>query len=387
VQGLKEISAKGSSSFSPGGSVYVEVVTDLDELERRAADWEDLAAAAIEPNPFFENWMLIPALKFLRADTDLRFVLVFASSDSHRPLLCGLFPLIRHDRWHGLPIPVYSLWKYIFCSLCTPLIRPGYGRDCLAVLFDWLASEPQGGLLVEFNQIGGNGPFNALLGSFIKEHRIPNFVFNRFDRARYFPTRDLDAHFEAHVSSKYRSQLRRKQKRLSTLGSIEVAELGPGDDASRWISDFLELEARGWKGRERSALACDKTARSFFEEVAKEAFTRRRLRMLELRLDGRLLAQRCSFISGGESFLFKVAYNEDFAQVSPGVLLEIENMTSLNRDRLVEDSCAAPDHPVFSRLWADRKPIQTTLASWSRPGATAISAMHAYRWFKRRLPV
>jgi hypothetical protein len=367
----------------------VEVVEDVEGLQPYAASLAELSAAALERNPFFEDWMLMPALKFLKADANLRFVLIhgLGRSEFEQSRLCGFFPLARHNRWKGFPLRVYSLWRYAYCSLCTPLIRQGYCRQCLDALFNWLASAQEGCLLVEFNEIAAEGPFNRLLDDFMKDRGLSYFVFNRFARALYRPDLDVEAHLEAAVSNKYRSQLRRKQKRLSELGQIRFAELRPHLDGSQWIDDFLRLEARGWKGQEQSAMVCNEASRSFFIEAATEAFRRGRLSMLEMRLDAELLAHRCSFTSGEESFLFKLTYNEDFARFSPGILLEVENLNYLNRLGLTEDSCAVPDHPVFNHLWVERKPLQTTVISWSRPGALTISAMELFRKVKRRLPI
>ena len=41
----------------------VVIVDDLTALEKHIAAWEELAAAAIEPNVFYEPWMLMPALR------------------------------------------------------------------------------------------------------------------------------------------------------------------------------------------------------------------------------------------------------------------------------------------------------------------------------------
>src|SRR5262245_22457654 len=49
-----------------GAKMSVVIVDDLTVLEKRIGAWEELAAAAIEPNVFYEPWMLMPALKAYR---------------------------------------------------------------------------------------------------------------------------------------------------------------------------------------------------------------------------------------------------------------------------------------------------------------------------------
>src|SRR5258708_11841725 len=91
----------------------VVCVTDFAVLEEISASWTELAAAALEPNPFYESWMLGPALSRLRDGADLRVVLVFAPNGgpngapnrarSFEPFLCGVFPLERRPRHKRIP--------------------------------------------------------------------------------------------------------------------------------------------------------------------------------------------------------------------------------------------------------------------------------------------
>src|SRR5215813_2848126 len=46
-----------------GPKMSVVVINDLNALEKYVPAWEDLAATAIEPNVFYEPWMVIPAIR------------------------------------------------------------------------------------------------------------------------------------------------------------------------------------------------------------------------------------------------------------------------------------------------------------------------------------
>ena len=68
-------------------------ITVLDHpatLAGHMAAWNDLAAAALEPNVFYEPWMLLPAIDSFGRGKELRFVLVYADQPDAAPLLCGL---------------------------------------------------------------------------------------------------------------------------------------------------------------------------------------------------------------------------------------------------------------------------------------------------------
>src|SRR5689334_24097610 len=61
-----------SASFA---SMQITVIAELAGLKALTAEWEELAAAAVEPNPFYEPWMALPALEAF-GTKDLAFVAV-----------------------------------------------------------------------------------------------------------------------------------------------------------------------------------------------------------------------------------------------------------------------------------------------------------------------
>ena len=63
----------------------VMVVENLAALEPYVSAWEDLADAAIEPNVFYEPWMLMPAIRTFGAGRRFLFALILAPNPA-RPL-------------------------------------------------------------------------------------------------------------------------------------------------------------------------------------------------------------------------------------------------------------------------------------------------------------
>jgi hypothetical protein len=59
------------------------------------------------------------------------------------------------------------------------------------------------------------------------------------------------------------------------------------------------------------------------------------------------------------SWSFKIAYDEDLARFSPGVLIELENLAKVLNDPEIDwmDSCAVQDHSMINSLWAERRSI------------------------------
>jgi hypothetical protein len=360
-------------------------------LEKYTSAWDGLAAAAAEPNVFYEPWMLLPAVRAFGGGLDLQFVLVFAS-DAERPqvppLLCGLFPLERAPRYRLFPVSVLRLWQHLYCFLCTPLLRAGYAAGALAAFFHWAATSRRGAALVELPLVSGEGPFHQALVEDFHDRAPLALVTESYTRALLVPRGDAQAYLTAALATKRRKELRRQEKRLAEAGRLEYVTLGPDGNVAEWVEAFLGLEASGWKGKEGTALALRGPDRAFFQEVAAAAFQRNRLMMLGMYLDGRPIALKCNFLAGPGSFAFKIAFDENYARYSPGVHLEMANVEQVHRRAEIRwmDSCAAAGHFMINRLWLDRRAVQTVLVSTGRRGGDlTVALLPLLRWLKRRL--
>ena len=92
-------------------------------------------------------------------------------------------------------------------------------------------------------------------------------------------------------------------------------------------------------------------------------------------------------MSGDQAFLWKIAYDERFAALSPGVQFIIDFTLRQTADRTVAttDSCAIPDHPMIDRLWPDRLEIADVLLAPSAARAEAFAAAARRERIRRRL--
>jgi GNAT acetyltransferase-like protein len=378
-----------------GARMSVVVINDLTALEKYVPAWEDLAANAIEPNAFYESWMMMPAIRAFGAGRRLHFALVLANTPARHdgePLLCGIFPLEQQNHYQGLsrklPIKTLRLWKHKYCYLCTPLVREGYCQQVIDAFFDWLDAGSHDCSLMEFRFIAGDGRFNDFLLDHFERHAKLYYISMYFMRAMLRPTIDADTYLCAALSAKHRKMIRRQERQLSEIGRLEYDALTPDDDVAVWIEEFLRLEASGWKGRENTAIASDESDQSYFRSIAKEAFRRGRLSMLALRLDGRPIAYKCDFPSGRGMFTFRIAFDENYARNSPGMLLEIENVRRLHARSRIEwvDSCNDSSSSMFNRLWLSRRTILDVVVGAGKTwGYLVVAAIPLLKLLNRKL--
>jgi CelD/BcsL family acetyltransferase involved in cellulose biosynthesis len=357
----------------------VVMIQDLASLREYIPAWAELAGATSEANVFYEHWMLLPAFEAFAADRDVRIVMLFSdersSSMPGSPVLCGVFPLER------IAPGVLSFWRYAHCYLCTPLIRAGYTRACIEALFDWLATDRQGSILLACPSIPEQSPFYESLVGYLDEQRTLPFIWRRNARPILRPLADSARYFDKVLSARKRRKLRSQERHLAAEGSLEYVALDSSGDIEAWLREFLRLEASGWKGRNGTAFQCTEAGKKFFEVAVTEAFHQGRLMMLALRLNGRDIAQLCNFLCKDSSFAFKVAFDEAYARYSPGVLLELENIRQVHQlsgKISWMDSCTwSPESPV-QYLWWEERILQTALITTAKwPG----------RWVRHLLPL
>lgn len=366
----------------------IEVVKEARHLSRLVPQWEDLAAHALEPNPLYEHWMLLPALETSHAREDFRCVLVWAMdprAGGAARMLAGLFPLQCVRRFKGLPVSAWRTWLHSSWFLGTPLVRAECADPCLAAFFDWMERGGQAAPVLEFRYVPGDGAFYAALANRLWQRGCTVMVTDGFNRALLRRERDGETYLRNALPAQLRKSLRRKEKRLAERGCVRHVSLASGDEIEKWIDEFLALEASGWKGRLGTPLGSTEANRRFARAVFKAAFERGRLQIVGLDYDGRALSRCCNLLAGEGSFAFRAAHDEAFAWFSPGVMAEVDTIRAFHALSGTQwmDSITAPDNTTLNRLWKDRRTIQTAVVGLTGWGELWVSALPLLRLAKR----
>lgn len=378
-----------NQSHNQKSSVFsTTIVEDPNLLYRFRQPLEALATLASEPNVFYEPWMLLPSLKAFGQDRSFVFVLVFMNPPGAGSSLCGFFPLEIVNGVGGLPIRSCRLWNFLHFRWCAPLVRAGYEVECLKAFFEWAQSKANPRSLIEFRSLPAWGKLSQALIDIVNREGLPHYIADLHTRALLLKADSAEACIRAALPGSKIKELNRLQRRLGERGDLRYERLTEAEDVSEWIEGFLNIEARGWKGRAGTALASSSEQRRFFEEIVPSAFDRGQLMMLRASVGDRAIAYKCNFVSRAGAFAFKIAYDETYSAYSPGVQLELENIRQFHSMGEVNwmDSCADPDHFMANHLWADRRTIQSTLiAPRGGYGAFWISVMPFLKWVRRAL--
>jgi hypothetical protein len=292
-------------------------------------------------------------------------------------ILVGLFPLVRHARYKGLPLVALGTWKHLYAYLGTPLVRSDRAAEALEAFLDWLRADPGASLFV-WDTIRSDSAFRHVLTDVLNRRGVGSFQEERHTRAMFRPAASAEAYLDRSIPGKKQKELRRQERRLAELGPVTFDGAREPD---AWIEEFLALEARGWKGGGGTAMKDDPMARELFRAYCRGAHARGRWMAMALRLDGRAIAMKCNLRAGDGALAFKIAYDEELAKFSPGVLLELEHVRRLHESGAPRwvDSGAAAEHPMINHLWRDRAGIETLVTPLGRAGSVAIAALPLLR--------
>ncbi|WP_421927356.1 GNAT family N-acetyltransferase [Neoaquamicrobium sediminum] len=355
-------------------SAGFELVEELDHL----------CARSVEPNIFFNPRFLAPAMPRLE-DRDVRLA-VIRDGTEYRSRLRLLVPFTTEKPTTPFGVPILRTWSHPFGPLGTPLVDNDDPAGVIEDFFGMLA-RPHLSLPKVFvmPEVRLDGPFAAMVNALAESRNLPLEITNRMERPYLHSDLGGDDYVKSTLSNHHAGEFRRLRRRLSDLGQLEYRIARQPDEVRRGVEEFLALEASGWKGRARTAMAIDRFRAAFAREAAHRLAEKDLCRVHALYLDGRPIASLVVFVESGSAYTWKTAYDEEYARFSPGMLLMIETTKTHLEDPNIDatDSCAVPDHPVLSRLWSERRSLGTMVIGLT-PGSEALTRRAASQLLRDR---
>jgi hypothetical protein len=163
-----------------------------------------------------------------------------------------------------------------------------------------------------------------------------------------------------------RRNVKRYRRRLDNRGHVSV-EMSRGSTTSEgFFSEYLALEASGWKGHNGTAMISDPNAVAFYTTLIQNFAAQDRWEWHVIRVGGRVVAAGMGVRCGVSLMVPKIAFNEDFADCMPGNLLTAE---------MIKDAFSRPDlyevnhlsKAKWHRLWrmSQDEYVDVHLVRWS----------------------
>lgn len=345
---------------------------------------DHLCVRTLEPNLFFNPRFLAPAMPRLE-DREVRLA-VIRDGGEDKSRLRLLVPFSVEKPSVPLGVSVMRTWSSPFGPLGTPLLDRDDPAGVVSDFFDIL-SRPHLKLpkVLVLPEVRIDGPVATMLTSIADARGLPIEITSRLQRPFLESTLDGEAYLKASLRSHHYREFRRMKRRLAEKGPLEHVVARSQEDIRNGLEAFLTLEASGWKGRQRTAMAVDRFRAAFAREAVHRLAEQDMCRVHLLTLNGEAIASLIVFVEAGMAYTWKTAYDETYAAFSPGTLLMIEVTKQHLDDPNIDatDSCAVPDHPVMSRLWSERREMATVVIGLTpntdKLVRQAASQLHLYR--------
>jgi CelD/BcsL family acetyltransferase involved in cellulose biosynthesis len=326
---------------------HIEIV-GLDGVEAHLGAWRELSARALEPNAFAEPAFVVRALQtFARAD---RLKLLLIWRDASKARLIGAvvlkFPSI------ALGFGVARIWQSDQAGLAALMLDRDAGEEALAAIVEWISRQRPEIIGLLAPSLDASGPTALAAEALGRRMGAPCRIVAERSRAVLNAAGEPASGFESQLPKKRLKEWGRQMRRLKERGAAALRIAS--DDAT--VEQFLALEAKGWKGAQRTALGLDADLVAFTRSMLAAFAAEGRLAIHLLELDGEAIAAGLVLRSGARAFYWKTAYDESYAEYSPGVQLTLELSRALEREAEVAstDSCAIEGHPMIGRLWPGR---------------------------------
>ncbi|MDX5594933.1 GNAT family N-acetyltransferase [Pseudovibrio sp. SPO723] len=330
-------------------SALTVTIYDQTNWQEVEAEWAALTQEAIEPNPFFG-----PAFikAYQRHMTKVRLKLIMARETGSGRALATLPVLMKG------PLPLLKVPQGLagdYGPLGTLLLAPDAPKEALEQVIETaLQLSPWNMLVLPFHSNGG------LVQAQLKEvAKTKGWQVARSKETDRAFQRGGEAGFEAlqqALASKSGKRIQRYGRQLEKQGELAFSASSTAEEALEGLEAFLDLEQKGWKGHQGSALIQRSNALAFTREMFAQAAQNEQARVDQMTLAGEPVAIKLWLAAGKRWFGWKTAFNEAYSKVSPGTQLLFYSSAVNLRDPGFNgaDSLTSTDNRMANVVWQDR---------------------------------
>ena len=346
------------------------------------AAWRELESNALEPNAYLSHHFLLPALRFL--DPDHLTTLYFLERKNVVGwALCAIVPLSKAPRDRHIPLSHYCVYHSIHTFLGGMLVHRDDAEKHLDTLFKyWCKTNHHG---VTFKSCHIDGPTERILSRIAMNYGMTRLEIDVFERAMMHPSELGESDQKVRLPSRLK-KIRSAKNKLTKIGPIQFITYRGREISDDVIERHIRLEHMGWKGENGSSLRSKPEHEKFFREMVIGFCADNRGFFAELWAGDHLIHSSSNLTSGKTGFAFKVGFDPEFSQYSPGIMGELELMRcapDLLADLEIIDSGSVAGS-FIEELWPGRHRIATVVYATSTIGNLALAASTQVRTFKRR---
>lgn len=183
------------------------------------------------------------------------------------------------------------------------------------------------------------------------------------------PYEKVEKNFKGH----FRRNLRRLYRRSQEWGKLQYHSYTSAEDIRRNFTEFLKVEASGWKGEHgtRTAISCDSSTLAFYRKLIDEFAASGQCLLNLLTLNDKCIAGQLCLLVDGTLYILKIGFDESYAEIAPGNLVMDSLIRQCAEDDRIQTVSFVTDRE-WNYLWgATSTPVYThavfnhaTLPGW-----------------------
>ena len=196
----------------------------------------------------------------------------------------------------------------------SPLVLPGEEAVVLRALLNAAWVRYPDAVWIELRDLAAHIPFLTYVNEHL--HREISRRTGRYLRVNGDPNQ-----YQTSLSRNFRSNQRKAANKLRKLSGVETAFVTEPKASSAQLSEFLPVEAAGWKGREGTAIQNSSALVAFYTTLTTRLADAGWLEWHFLRAEGRTIAANLAVHFNRSIIVWKLGYDEGYKQYSPGGML------------------------------------------------------------------
>lgn len=281
-------------------------------IDRLADQWRALCQEGPSDQPFYRPEWIGSYVRAFACEAELLLITARVNGQ-----LKAVLPLVK--RWtYFSGLPARMLRSASNTHSCRfDLIRGAGQEGDAATLAVWsYLRESRDWDVLELRDVPEGGSAEALVRAAERDGFPTGQFLSLHSPFITLAGRSGDEWWLQQTDAKFRGNLRRRMHKLAAGGALTLRRIETADPEA--LQSFYDLELRGWKGKEGSAITNDLNTLRFYDLAASAAARFGYFSLYLLEWNGSLLAAHYGLTYGGVYYVPKLTYGEQFQQFAPG---------------------------------------------------------------------
>jgi len=324
-----------ASGGNPGrGELRLVVADSFEELSRHADAWDRLYELSVSRvHTLSHAW--VSSFLENQCCPDESWLCVFAYDGEQ---LVGVLPVIaKEGRTLGMPCTTLSTPGNPDSVSIDILCRPEFEHSAIPYMLDSLRQFFPHWFKLCMTRLSQLSP---TLKVATEGHH--SYLWYRDLNGRgclVYSEGDFEEYLKS-LKDKFARNLRRVGRKFDALPESKAEFLAGNEATAKYLEDFVEIEAAGWKGRQGTAIKQNEGQLAFYRSLVQRLAARGWLEWHLLKAEDKIIAIHMAVRAGSALVLLKIAFDEKFSSVAPGnILMERTIKRAFEAEDISEVNC------------------------------------------------